>query len=87
MFKSLLPTKKGQRISQNSLSFFDKALRLPQGVQEALDAAVINSDAALKKAKEALDAANAASGTDLSNYVKKTDLATPGGDAGLAKLY
>lgn len=56
-------------------------------LQEALDAAVVNSDEALEKAKEALDAANAASGTDLSNYVKKTDVAKLGEGPGLANLY
>lgn len=56
-------------------------------LQEALDAAVVNSDEALEKAKEALDAANAASGADLSNYVKKTDVAELGGAPGLAKLF
>lgn len=56
-------------------------------LQEALDAAVVNSDEALEKAKEALDAANAATGTDLSNYVKKTDVAELGGAPGLAKLF
>lgn len=56
-------------------------------LQEALDAAVVNSDEALEKAKEALDAANAASGADLSNYVKKTDIAELGGAPGLAKLF
>ena len=49
------------------------------------------AEQAQEDAKDAIDKSNAATGTDLSNFVKKTDLAEPDVDgkreAGLVKLY